>query len=139
MAEALDPARRTGPTAWNPYLAGGLAGLVAVLSVWVTGKYLGASTSFARTAAAIEEAVSPGAASRLAYYVKEGVGVDWQWMFVFGCLIGALIASLHTRTFRILAVPDTWKEKLGWGAVPRAAVAFLGGGVLMWGARLAGG
>jgi hypothetical protein len=30
---------------WNPYLAGACAGLVLVLSVWISGNYFGASTS----------------------------------------------------------------------------------------------
>ena len=38
------------PGAWNPYLAGALAGLVSVGSVWFTGKYFGASTTFVRGA-----------------------------------------------------------------------------------------
>ncbi|MCK5311013.1 MAG: hypothetical protein KAJ62_02815, partial [Desulfobacteraceae bacterium] len=42
---------------WNPYLAGALVGIVLVLSVIVAGKYLGASTTFARAASVIEKAV----------------------------------------------------------------------------------
>jgi hypothetical protein len=33
---------------WSPYLAGALAGVVSILSVWIAGKYLGASTTFVR-------------------------------------------------------------------------------------------
>jgi hypothetical protein len=31
---------------WSPYLAGTLAGIVMILSVWTAGKYFGASTTF---------------------------------------------------------------------------------------------
>jgi len=40
---------------WSPYLAGALSGVVGVLSVWFTGQFLGASTSFVRTAGMIEQ------------------------------------------------------------------------------------
>jgi len=33
---------------WNPYISGALTGLLLVLSVWIAGKFLGASTTFAR-------------------------------------------------------------------------------------------
>ena len=39
---------------WNPYLAGALAGLVSIGSVWFTGKYFGASTTFVRGAGYVE-------------------------------------------------------------------------------------
>ena len=42
---------------WNPYLAGALAGFLLVLSVLVSGHFLGASTTFARGASVIEKAV----------------------------------------------------------------------------------
>lgn len=39
---------------WNPYLAGALTGLLLVASVWFTGKYVGASTTFVRSTGFIE-------------------------------------------------------------------------------------
>ena len=44
---------------WNPYISGALSGLVAVLSVWVTGKYFGASTTFVRTTGMLESIFTP--------------------------------------------------------------------------------
>jgi hypothetical protein len=38
------------PESWSPYLAGSLTGLLLIFSVWFTGKYVGASTTFVRTA-----------------------------------------------------------------------------------------
>jgi hypothetical protein len=39
---------------WSPYLAGALTGLLLVFSVWFAGKYVGASTTFVRSAGFIE-------------------------------------------------------------------------------------
>lgn len=43
---------------WNPYLAGALSGVVLILSVWIAGKYFGASTTFVRSAGLIEKRFS---------------------------------------------------------------------------------
>ena len=40
---------------WSPYVAGALAGLLLVLSVFLTGKYFGASTTFVRAAGLVEK------------------------------------------------------------------------------------
>ena len=34
---------------WSPYIAGGLSGLVIIVSVLWTGQFFGASTSFVRS------------------------------------------------------------------------------------------
>ena len=39
---------------WSPYLAGALTGLVMILSVGISGKYFGVSTTFVRSAGMIE-------------------------------------------------------------------------------------
>ena len=124
---------------WSPYIAGACAGLVLVLSVWFTGKYFGASTSFVRSAGLIERIFSAERVSQMDYFVKTAPKIEWQWMFVVGILIGALAASLSSRTFRLQAVPDMWRDRFGSGIAGRATVAFFGGAVAMFGARLAGG
>jgi hypothetical protein len=124
---------------WSPYIAGACAGLVLVLSVWFTGKYFGASTSFVRSAGLIEKAISAERVGRMDYFVKTAPKIDWQWMFVFGILIGSFAASRLSGTFRLQAVPDMWQDRFGSGIAGRAMAAFLGGLVAMFGARLAGG
>jgi len=124
---------------WSPYFAGALAGLVSIFSVWATGKYIGASTSFVKSAAMVENLFIPERVAVLDYFVKNGPKVDWQWMFVVGILAGALVASLSSGTFKMQAVPDMWKSRFGGAIGKRAVVAFLGGTVAMFGARLADG
>lgn len=124
---------------WNPYVAGALAGLVSIFSVWAAGKYLGASTTFVHSAAMIENAFAPERVASLDYFIKYGPKIDWQWMFVIGILFGALTASLSAGTFKLQAVPDMWKSRFGSAIGTRALFAFTGGAVAMFGARLANG
>ncbi|HPE37639.1 MAG TPA: YeeE/YedE thiosulfate transporter family protein [Spirochaetales bacterium] len=125
--------------AWSPYVAGALSGLLAVASVLVAGKYLGASTTFVRGAGMLERVFSPEAVATLTYYLKEKPIFDWQYLFVVGIFAGAFLAARLGRDFTVQAVPDMWRERFGKAKLPRAATAFVGGVVAMYGARLAGG
>jgi uncharacterized protein len=129
---------------WNPYLAGGLAGILLVASVAIAGHYFGASTTFARGAAAIEQTVGVDTAQYEYFTAKNGkYGAgslpDWQLLFVFGVALGSLGAALASRTFEIKKVPDMWAARFGDRPLWRNLAAFAGGLVLIIGARLAGG
>lgn len=123
----------------NPYLAGALSGLLAVSSVWVTGKFFGASTTFVRVAGMIEKFFAPERISKMPYFIKEAPKIEWQWMFVMGIFAGSLIAALLSKEFKVTWVPDTWKHKFGAGSSGRGIVAFVGGILAIMGARLADG
>lgn len=124
---------------WSPYLAGSLSGLVTIGSVWIVGKYLGASTTFVRTTGMIEKVFSPERIASMPYFLKEEPIIDWQWMFVVGIAIGSFIAAICSGSFKLQAVPDMWKVNFGLSIVPRAIIAFFGGIIAMFGARLADG
>jgi hypothetical protein len=136
---------KTDDGAWSPYLAGALVGVLALVSAYATtallGKtnYFGASTTFVRAAGMIERAVAPDHVSANTYFSETKVVVDWQFMLVAGIFIGALIASLSGRSFRLELVPPVWRERFGYSVLLRAAAAIAGGAVAMVGARLADG
>ena len=130
---------------WRPYIAGSLAGLLAVLSVVVSTqvlgkpKYLGASTTFVRAAGLGEKIIIPSHVEANEYYQSKKVKIDWQMMLVVGVFIGALAASLLDKSFKLEGAPPIWSDRFGNGVGLRALGAFLGGIVAMFGARLAGG
>jgi hypothetical protein len=125
--------------AWSPYVAGALSGFVLVLSVLGADKFFGASTTFARTAGAIEQLFAPARTAEMAYFAKYAPKVDWQMMFVIGIFLGALIASTTSGGFLSKTVPDMWERRFGSSTVKRGLVAFCGGIIVMFGARLTGG
>jgi len=130
---------------YNPYLAGAIVGVLALLSVVVSTKllskpkYLGASTTFVRTAGLIEKRFANNRFDFNEYYLKTKVKVDWQMMFVVGIFAGALISSLAGKTYKGELVPPIWQQRFGNKIFVRAAGAFLGGVMVLFGARLAGG
>ena len=128
-----------GRGGWSPYVAGALSGLVIVFSVWLAGKYIGASTTFVKSVGMLEGLVAPERVSRLDYFLKEIPQIDWQWMFVVGIFLGALLSALIGRDFSWQALPPMWRQRFGEKRWPRWLAAFSGGTVAMFGARLADG
>lgn len=124
---------------WSPYVAGALAGLLLVLSVFLTGKYFGASTTFVRAAGFVEQAVAPEKVAGMEYFLKEKVKIDWQFLFVVGVLFGSLISASLSGERRAVAVPSMWENRFGASRTQRWTIAFLGGMIAMFGARLADG
>jgi hypothetical protein len=124
---------------WSPYLAGALTGLLLVFSVWFTGKYVGASTTFVRSAGYIESLFHAERVAGMEYFKKELPKIDWQFLFVIGILFGSLIASTSSKSFKWQAVPSMWEARFGPGKGKRAIAAFCGGAIAMFGARLADG
>ncbi|HOC61483.1 MAG TPA: YeeE/YedE thiosulfate transporter family protein [Smithellaceae bacterium] len=136
---------KTKDGGWNPYFAGALVGILAILSVYATtalmGKtnYLGASTTFVRAVGFVEQVFASEHVAQNAYFAATKIKVDWQFMLVIGIFLGALISSLTDKSFKIEKVPPIWQERFGSSVTKRAVGAFLGGIVAMIGARLADG
>jgi hypothetical protein len=129
---------------WSPYIAGGLAGVLLVLSVLISGHFLGASTTFARSASVIEQAVGIDTSVFEYFTISKGKYgpsslPNWQLLFVIGIIVGAFIAAKLADEFKLQAVPDMWQERFGASPLKRGVAAFIGGGIALFGARLAGG
>jgi len=126
-------------TQWSPYVAGALIGMVSWFSVLSAGKYLGVSTTFVRTIGMIESLFVPEHVASLPYFVKEKPIIDWQWMEVLGILIGAFMAAKLSGDFKKAFLPPMWEKRFGPSRFKRWVVAFFGGLILMFGARMADG
>ena len=123
---------------WSPYMAGVIIGLLSWFS-FLTVKPLGASTTFVRTAGLIEKLFFPGHVENLPYFMSKVPKIDWQWMLVLGVLIGSYVSAKLSGSYQLRFIPPMWEKSFGVGRAKRWAVAFVGGIVLMFGARMAGG
>ena len=130
---------------WNPYIAGILVGILAVISVIVTtlilgkAQYIGASTTYVRVSGFIEKVFLKEHVLSNEYFQSKKIKVDWQMMLVFGIFIGAMASSIMGKEFELEKVPPMWKEKFGERSFKRGVVAFIGGFIAIFGARLASG
>ena len=126
---------------WNPYLVGALIGVLSVLTFSIADKPIGMSTGIAQAsgACALPFLGGEGVAANT-YWAKKAVPKwDYGSLFVAGSFLGALLSSLMSGSFRITKVPGVWKDRFGPSVPKRMIAAFLGGIVILYGARLADG
>ncbi len=126
-------------TTWSPYVVGIGIGVLSWLTWLISHKPIGCSTSFARSAGMIEKLLRGPKVETRPYYQEVKPAVDWQWMLVFGMVVGALVASLLSGDFQLQWVPSRWAAAFGTNVPIRLIAALLGGVLLGLGSRWAGG
>jgi uncharacterized protein len=124
---------------WSPYAVGIGIGVLSWFTWLISKKPIGCSTSFARSAGMLEKLFRGQKVETKLYYQEVKPVVDWQWMFVVGMIAGALISSLLSGDFRWQWIPAQWAAAFGTNALLRVVVALVGGVLLGFGARWAGG
>lgn len=137
----LTPLKRSS---WSPYVAGVGIGILSWFAFASAHHPLGITTAFENTAALVEKAVAPKAAEQSGFFEarireNEPPTIDWEWMLVVGVLAGAYGSSRFSGDRTREKVPQLWAWRFGPGIGKRYLWAFLGGAVMMFGARMAGG
>jgi hypothetical protein len=125
--------------AWNPYLVGALIGVLSMATFYFSNKPLGVSTAFARMAGLLGYLVSRKHTDSLKFYQDTVPKIDWEVMLAFGIVLGAFFAALSGGEFYVSVIPAQWEAQFGGSVALRLAFAFIGGVVMVFGARLAGG
>lgn len=126
---------------WNPYLVGALIGVLSILTFTLADKPIGISTGIAQASGACAMPVlgADGVAANT-YWAKKAVPAwDYGSLFVLGSFFGALVSALVSGSFKLESVPSLWRERFGPSAGKRFLAAFIGGVVIIFGARLADG
>jgi uncharacterized membrane protein YedE/YeeE len=124
---------------WSPYAVGIGIGVLSWFTFLISGKALGCSTSFARTAGMIEKLVLGKDVELKPYYQEYPPIVDWQWMLVAGMILGAFFSSMLSGDFQWQWIPPRWETAFGVDRLTRIAVALIGGILLGFGSRWGGG
>ncbi|MBE0652927.1 MAG: YeeE/YedE family protein [Bacteroidales bacterium] len=73
------------------------------------------------------------------YFAKVEKAGNWELIFLSGAFLAGLIFSLAKKEFKITFLHSHWIKYKGDSAMKRAAWSFLGGFLLLFGARMAGG
>ena len=123
----------------NPYLGGFLLGLVLFTAFFLTGNGLGASGGLNRFIVFFEDLIAPGHVDTTPYLLKMAGGDlnpldDWVVMIVVGAGLGGFVSGwLNGRLkFETNKGPNI-SNRTRW------LVAFLGGAIMGYGARMARG
>lgn len=114
-----------------------IAGLgIATLNTFVfqyADRPIGASTFFPYVADNIFGAVDND------YFRQIGKSGSWEVTFLAGSLLSGFVLSIIRKEFKIRMVHDNWEKYKGNNFGKRAMWAFVGGFILIVGARMAGG
>ncbi len=135
----VDPTQYSGP-AWSPYVVGGLIGVLSMLTFYVSNKPIGASTAYARVAGMLGLLIAPSHTRSLKYFKDNPPKVGWELMLVVAVIAGAFLAAWTGDELTGQFLPAMWQERFGSDSyLLRTVVAFNGGILMAFGARMAGG
>ncbi len=124
----------------SPYLIGVALGVLSWIAFAVAKEPIGVTTALSRAGQPIAALfVGATAAANNPYWAPMPFSWDYSMLFLVGLMAGALVSSLASGTFHIESVPRFWRARFGGSVTKRLVAAFLGGALLMFGARMAGG
>ncbi|MFO7816529.1 MAG: YeeE/YedE thiosulfate transporter family protein [Thermodesulfobacteriota bacterium] len=126
--------------AWSPYVAGIVIGLLQIPAFLIIHTALGASSSYVSLGGYLSGMVDSNIIEN-AYFQKYMLSIKylWQGTMVIFIAVGAYLSMKLSGANRKQFSP-AWKKALGGIDFPRrGAMAFLGGFLLLFGARWAGG
>jgi uncharacterized membrane protein YedE/YeeE len=132
----------TRSTPMIPWWAGGLGiGVVLILAVALV-QPIGVSTQYVVLDGVLLHEVLPDIANQSSYLAATAGGwtlATYEFFFVVGIPIGAFVASLATKRFSTRLVPSVWAHRFGSMPGRRLVWSFIGGFILLFGARFGGG
>ncbi len=116
------------------YAGIGLAVLNAIVFLSATtNRPIGASTSFPYISDAITGFTNND------YFTKIQTPGNWEMIFLTGALVAGLVFSLIKKEFKLTFIYSEWAKYKGNSVINRIIWSFVGGFVLIIGARMAGG
>lgn len=123
----------------NPYYAGILLGIVLFVSFLITGSGLGASGGINRLLVVVQDAIAPGHVDNVPYLIDLAGGEknpldSWIVFLTLGTVAGGFVSGLLNNRLKLETIKG---PRINRGT--RWAMAFLGGGLMGYGARLARG
>ena len=106
---------------------------IIVFSSGVTNRPIGASTTFPYVADLFTGLTNND------YFNKIKTPGNWEMIFLFGAFAAGLAISLIKKDFKLTLIHKNWEKRKGNSNINRAIWSFIGGFVLIFGARMAGG
>lgn len=124
---------------WSPYLAGVGIGALSWLAFLLSDRPIGCSAAFSQASGMIERLIRGSRATERPYFRLFLPALDWEIMLVTGVFMGAFISSVLSRQFDLVWAPHEWRIMAGSSPIVRWCAALVGGAIMGFGARWAGG
>ncbi len=133
-------ARASAGFSWTPYAIGAGIGVLSWAVFLVVNTPIGVTTSLAQVAAVPAASVFGWDwVAANSYWAKQLPKIDYGTLFLVGTLLGGLLSALLAGSWRLSLVPAVFAERFGHSPAKSAALAFVGGAIAMYGARMANG
>ncbi len=100
---------------------------------FTTNRPIGASTTYPYCADVLT------GTTQNSYFDKIMIPGNWEMIFLSGAFLAGLIISLVKKDFKLTLIHDNWKKYRGDSNSMRIIWSFVGGFILIFGARMAGG
>jgi uncharacterized membrane protein YedE/YeeE len=125
---------------WNPYLVGVGVGILSWLAFLIVNKPMGMSTEVSKFSGWVTGLFAGSeTVTNNAYWSSKVPAFGYSTVFLLFTAVGAFISARLGRDIVFEKVPDVWRAYQGPSVMKRMIAAFLGGAILLFGARLAGG
>ena len=135
-----DGGRLLNRKSWNPYLVGVGIGVLSWLVFLIVNKPLGMSTEVSKFSGWFTGIfIGQEAMMENSYWASKTPAFGYSTVFLIFTAIGAFVSALISRDLLMEKVPPLWQQYHGSSVAKRMIAAFIGGGLLLFGARLAGG
>lgn len=118
---------------WSPYVVGAGIGVLSWFAFATVDRGIGVTTVFEAAATMLLHALGFGGGS------ASEPTIGWEWTLLLGLLVGAWLSARLSGDHGREAVPPMWAARFGDRPGKRLTAAFVGGFLLMFGARLAQG
>ncbi|MFH0758507.1 MAG: YeeE/YedE thiosulfate transporter family protein [Bacteroidota bacterium] len=105
----------------------------AVFSTWLSNRPIGASTSFPFVGDFLTGVTQND------YFTAIKTPGHWELIFLAGAFAAGLVISIIKKEFRLVLMHENWLRFKGSSPIRRIFWAFVGGFILIFGARMAGG
>jgi uncharacterized membrane protein YedE/YeeE len=116
------------------YAGVGLAILNAIVFLTATtNRPIGASTSYPYVCDLVTSTTAND------YFAKIATPGNWELIFLAGAFLAGLLLSLIRKDFKFTLIHSGWEKYKGNDAGKRIIWSFIGGFILIFGARMAGG
>jgi uncharacterized membrane protein YedE/YeeE len=73
------------------------------------------------------------------YYKAIQTPGNWELIFLVGAFFAGVIISLVRKDFKLVLIHENWSKHKGDSKIGRIVWSFIGGFILLFGARMAGG
>ncbi|NNE91005.1 MAG: YeeE/YedE family protein [Verrucomicrobiales bacterium] len=126
--------------AWNPYLVGIGIGVLSWLAFLLVNKPIGMSTEISKFSGWVVGIFAGSeTVANNAYWASKTPAFGYSTVFLIFTAVGAFLSAKLGNDISFEKVPEVWEEYQGGSVAKRMAASFIGGAVLLFGARLAGG